>query len=403
VLRLFPALAAPDFRLLWFSVLPSMLGIQMAAVTIGFAAFALSGSATVLGGVSIATGLPMLLLSLVGGVVADRAARRTVLIGTQGALGLSAGVTAALAMTGNLAVWHLYLLGLAQGMAFAFNMPARQAFIAELVRPEHLRSAVTLNNAGMNFTRIAGPSVAGGLLALPVVGIGGVFATTTALFAAAMAALLRLPPHGADERSGARGGWAQLVAGLTHIRYRPALLALLTLGFIPLFFGMPIQTLLPLFADRVYGMGAVGLGLMSAAIGAGALAGSLMVALWAREGRLGPLQLMCGVGFGLALLGFGLSPTFPIAVALLAVVGFTSAGYASANQTLVMEHTDPPFHGRVNSVYLLSFGLMPVAAFPEAWLADHIGGPTTMVAAGAAVISGVLLAALCVPSYRRLR
>src|SRR5207253_596382 len=126
LVRLFPSLGEPRFRLLWLSMLPSTLALQMSAVTVGYAAFALSGSATALGGVSLATGLPMLLFGLVGGVVADRAPRRLVLLGTQSTLGIGALAVAALALSNQLAVWHLYALGLLQGTAFAFNMPARQ-------------------------------------------------------------------------------------------------------------------------------------------------------------------------------------------------------------------------------------------------------------------------------------
>jgi MFS family permease len=401
VVRLFPALRAPLFRLLWFSSLPSTLGVQMASVAIGYAAFLLSGSATALGGVSLATGLPMLSFALVGGVVADRAPRRLILIGTQTTLGLSAAAIAALALSGHLALWHLYVLGVAQGTAFAFNMPARQAFIAELVGSELLRSAISLNNATMNFARIAGPALAGGLIAVPMFGVGGVFVLIALMYAAALLNVLRLPAgHGTPAAAG-RGNWQQLVAGLNHIRMSSALLTLLTLGFLPMFFGMPYQTLLPLFAERVHGAGAIGLGLMNAAVGVGALAGSLTIAAYASGRGLGRLQIMLGMAFGAGLVGFGLAPSFPLAVAALVLVGFAFAGYAAVNQTLVMEHTAAEFHGRVISVYLMSFGLLPLATFPEAWGADHIGGPAMITIAGTAVLAAVGLTALLVPAYRR--
>jgi MFS family permease len=373
----------------------------MAAVTMGYAAFDLSGSATVLGFVSLATGLPMMLLSLVGGVVADRAPRRLVLMGTQTTLGLGAAAIAVLALTGHLEVWHLYALGFVQGTAFAFNMPARQAFIAELIPPQLLNSAVAVNNSGMNFARIAGPSLAGGLLSIPFVGVGGVFTTIAAMYGIVLIALVRLPERGAGDRVAGRRGWDQLVDGLRHIRRSPALLGLLTLGFIPLLFGMPFQTLLPLFAERVHGAGALGLGVMTAAVGAGALAGSVAVAILARGTGLGLLQAVMGVAFGLALVGFALAPSFVLAIVALVAAGVAYAGYLAVNETLIMAHTDREYYGRIMSVYLLSFGLMPVASFPEAFAADHVGGPATIATAGAIVVASVLLAQL-VPSYRRL-
>jgi MFS family permease len=402
LLQLFPALARARFRVFWLGMAPSMFAIQMGTVAIGFAAFSLTGSATVLGGVSLAQGVPMLLLSLVGGVVADRTSRRLVLIGSQTVLGVSAASIAILAFTGHLAVWELYVLSIAQGTAFSFNMPARQAYIAELVGPSQLRSAVTLNNTTMNFARIAGPSVAGVLLSLPGLGVGGVFAAMAAMYSTVIASLLRLPDSEPRRAGDITGGWSQLVEGLRYIRRTPTLFGLLMLGFIPLFFGLPFQSLLPLFAERVHRMGAPGLGMMGAAVGAGALSGAVAVALFSRSRRLGQLQIVLGIAFGLSLIGFGLAPSFPIALALLIAVGLTSAGYAALNQTLLMDHTDSQFHGRVMSVFLLSYGTVPFATFPEAWLADHIGGPAALALAGAVVSLSVLLVIAFVPSFRRL-
>jgi MFS family permease len=400
--RVFPSLREPAFRLLWISTLPGMLAIQMGTVAVGYAAFVLSGSAAALGGVSLAVGVPMLALALVGGVVADRFPRRAILIATQMTLGVSAAAIAALAFADQLALWHLYVYGFAQGTAFSFNMPARQAFIAELVAPELMRSAINLNNATMNFGRIAGPPVAGALLAVPALGVGGVYAVIAAMYVFVLFALVRLPESQVVEQKPGHGGWQQLVAGLEYIRSRPPLLALLTLGFVPLFFGMPYQTLLPLFSERVHETGAIGLGLMNAAVGVGALAGSVVLAVGHRSGGLGKAQMLLGIGFGVGLVAFGLAPTFAIAMVALGFVGFAFAGYAAVNQTLVMEQTDREFHGRVMSVYLMSFGLLPLATFPQAFLADYIGGPTMVAIAGAVAAGAVVLTALLLPWYRRM-
>jgi len=157
---LYPSLRVPSFRLLWLGMLPANIAFQMSQVAVGYAAFGLTGSAAALGIVSLASGVPQLLLGLVGGVAADRMPRRTVLLGTQSTLAMAALALAILAMTGTLQVWHLAVAALVQGCAFAFNMPSRQALIGELVGPKLLRNAVALNNAGMNFNRIAGPSLA---------------------------------------------------------------------------------------------------------------------------------------------------------------------------------------------------------------------------------------------------
>jgi hypothetical protein len=221
------------------------------------------------------------------------------------------------------------------------------------------------------------------------------------MYGAVLISLFRLPEQGATTHGRSRGGWEQLVDGLRHIRGTPALFGLLTLGFVPLFFGMPFQTLLPLFAEQVHNVGAMGLGIMTAAVGAGALGGSLMVALVARGHGLGRFQIGTGVLFGIALSAFALAPAFGFAIGALVAAGFAYAGYAAVNETLIMANTDHQYYGRVMSVYLLSFGLMPVAAFPEAFVADHIGGPATIAGAGVIVVAAVLVSQL-VPSYRRL-
>jgi MFS family permease len=401
---LFPALGVPSFRLLWLGMLPGTLAWQMSVVASGYAAFVLSDSATVLGLISSSIGLPMLLFSLVGGVVADRLPRRRVLLATQSALGAAAGVLAFLSLSGLLAAWHLVALGLVQGTAFAFNMPSRQAYVAELVgEKELLRSAVALNNAGVNFCRIAGPAVAGLLLSLPPVGVPGVFVVMTAMYGVVLGTLVRLPETAPADDARRPGGWAQLVEGLGYIRSSPVLLALLGLAFVPLFLGMPYQTLMPVFSERVFGAGAAGLGTLMAANGVGALGGSLAVATLAGGRRMALLQLGVGIVFGVGLLGFGLAPSFGVAAAALVAVGFASAAYTALNSTLIMANTEPRLYGRVMSVWLLTFGLVPLATLPTAWLADRIGAPLTVTGAGVLVALFVAAVAVLYPPYRRIR
>ena len=405
VLRLYPALTNPAFRLLWLGMLPATLAWQMSMIVNGYAAFVLSGSATVLGVVSIATGLPMIPFALVGGVVADRLSRRTVLLGTQGTFVVATGAIAALSLAGWLQVWHLVAYALFQGVAISFNVPARQSFIAELVGPQLVRNAIALNNAGMNCCRIAGPALAGALQAAPAVGVAGALVAMAAMYVVVVAALLGLPARAETSAPAAEhaGGWAEMLEGLRYIQGSPVLLALMGLALVPLCFGLPYQTLMPLFAEEVFAVGAGGLGALMTANGLGALAGSLAVAAVSGYSRPGVLQLRLGVGFGLALVGFGLAPAFPIALACLAVVGFTSAAYSALNNSLVMAHTEPRLYGRVMSVYLLTFAVMPIGSLPAAWLADHVGGPATVVGGGLAVAVLVVGVAILYRPYRQIR
>jgi MFS family permease len=383
-------------------MLPAIMANQMGMIATGYAAFMLTGSGTVLGFVSSAMSLPMLIFSLVGGVVADRTARRRVIMASQSAMCISAVLVSVLAFTGRLDVWHLVAFGLVQGAGFSFNMPARQAYVADLVGPNFLRSAISLQNAGMNFNRIAGPSLAGMLLALPLLGVGGTFAVMTLLYCVAISALLRLPPGQPtlDPTEQAPSGLGQMLEGLQYLRSSTPILLVLLVGFLPLVLSMPYQTLLPLFAQRVHGTGAPGLGILSAAAGIGALLGSLGVAASSRYPSPARLQMIAGAGLGLSLIGYALAPTFWLAVPLVALVGFGSAAFMALNNTLIMMNTEPRLYGRVMSVYLLTFGFAPLATIPAGWLADQIGGPLTLAAAGA-IVTLVIALATAFPPYRR--
>jgi MFS family permease len=395
LLRLYPVMADARFRLFWLGMLPTTLSWQLSVVAAPYAAFVLANSATVLGVVSLAGGLPMLVFGLIGGVAADRLPRRKVLIVIQTLLGLAAAQVAFFSLLGQLEVWHLLVFAVLQGISFSFNMPTRQAYLADLVPRSLLQNAVALNNAGINVCRIAGPALAGILLATPGIGVGGVFVTMIGMHAAGILTLLRLPDdsrRAAEAGARATSSWAQLVEGLTHIARSAPLRALLGSATLVVLFGMPYQALMPLFAERVFETGAVGLGTLMTATGLGALAGSLAVAALSSFPDPARLQLACGVGFGISLVAFGLAPTFLLATLALGLVGGLSSAYIAVNNTLIMENTEPRFYGRVMSVYLLTFATMPLGALPAAWLADQVGGRLTVVVCGVLVV--VVLAAL---------
>jgi MFS family permease len=381
-------------------MMPATLAVMMNQVASPYAAFTLSDSAAILGIVSVAQGLPMLLLSLVGGVAADRLPRRLVLIGSQATLGLAAAVLAALGMTGNLQVWHVVASSFVQGAAFAFNMPARQAYIAELVPGAQLANAVALNNAGQNFCRVAGPALAGMLMAFPRVGIGGAFLSMAGMYGFALAALFRLPVTRRVHTGGGRA--AHLIEGLRYVRSSPAIMTLIAMNLVVVVFGMPYQTLMPVVAERVFTAGAEGLGWLLAASGAGALTGAVVVASVSRLRRPATVQVGLAIALGLSLIGFSTTRSFPIALALLVVVGFLFSSFSALNNTLLMANTEPHLTGRVMSIYLLTWGAMPVGSLPLAWLADHAGAPIALGVAGGLVSALAVGLAVLFPAGRQI-
>jgi MFS family permease len=302
-----------------------------------------------------------------------------------------------------IAIWQLVLLGVLQGTIFSFNMPTRQAFLAELVGPDEMMNAVALNNAGMNVTRIFGPALAGFLIAVPFIGLSNVFGFMAACYLLPVLMLLQIRPRYAAIDRPKAPMLQEFLAGLRYIRRHEVLGMLLILGLAPIILGFPYQMLLPVFAsDAVHGVGARGLGLMSACTGLGALAGALVIASATGVRRRGRLQLTAGAAFGVSLLGFGIAPTFPLALLALAVVGFSGSVYQSLNSTLIMTSSEPAYYGRVMSVNLMGFSLMPIASLPMGLIADHLGAPRTVLLCGLAVTLFVVGVATFVRSYRRI-
>lgn len=405
LLRLYPALHNGKFVLLWLGAMPATLAVMMNQVASPFAAFTLSDSAAILGVVSLAQGLPMLLLSLVGGVAADRLPRKLVLMGSQTTLGLSAAALAVLGLMNSLQVWHIVVASIIQGASFAFNMPARQAFIAELVTRPQLANAAALNNAGQNLCRVAGPALAGMLMAVPAIGIGGAFLAMAGMYAFALGALFKLPTRreaGTVVSRTAVGTVERLVEGLRYVRSRPALLVLIAMNLIVVVFAMPYQTLMPVVAERVFGAGAEGLGWLMAASGVGALTGAVLVASLSRLRRPAAVQVGLAIGLGLALVIFSTMRSFHIALALLVVVGFLFSSFSALNNTLLMANCDARLTGRVMSIYLLTWGAMPIGSLPLAWIAERAGAPIALALAGGLVAVGSIALTMLFPAGRRI-
>ena len=399
--RPFTALEERDFRNLWVGMLPGTLAMQMGMVTTGWVAYDISGSAASVGLVALGSGIPMLTLGLFGGVVADRFPKRRTLLMTQSLIGVAATISAVLVLTGVIQIWHLMLISALQGVGFAFNMPSRQAFVAQLISRERLMNAVALNNAGMNFSRVIGPSIAGLLIA--VVGPGEVYVLMALMYAFVVYGLTRIPQMGAPVGTNRPSPLRSLADGLGYVRSNTVVFTLLLLAFAPVLLGMPYQQLMPVFADDVFNVGASGLGLLLSVNGIGALIGSLGVAGMNNSfRRRGMLQMAMGILFGLSIAVFALAQSYPVALATLLVAGASSAGFQSLNSTLVMMNTEPAYHGRVMSVYMLTFSAMPLGVVPFGIFTDIYGAPITIGIGGLLLMVVIGAVGFLHPSYRHI-
>jgi MFS family permease len=367
----------------------------MSTVASSYAALTISGSATAMGLAGAAPGISMLLLLLVGGVIADRFNRKAILLITQCLLGLAAAAIAFLGFANRLEVWHLVALGLTQGVLFAVGGPTRQSFLADLAGPKLLPNAMALFNVGINLSRIVGPALAGALLSLEGLGTASVFAFMTLIYAVILPVIVGLPVHRRDEppalKTAAQTGWEQLLGGLHYIVSSRRLLGLIGLAFAGSVFGLPFQQIMPVFTERVFEVGASGLGIILSSLGIGALVGSLAVGPFATSSKVDTLQYGSGLGFGLLLVLFGLAPEFTSATVLMFIIGAVSAAFIALNNAVILTATDRPYFGRVVAVYGMTFAVMPIAALPLAWLTEQIGPRPTVVAEGVVLTLAVLI------------
>jgi MFS family permease len=402
--KTFAALGGHNYRWFWTSLLLYFMAMQMSQIARAFLAYDITGKATALGIVSVAWGLPMSVFSPLGGVVADRVDKKKLLLVTQTFITFFYLVMALLVHAGVIEIWHLVVISFFQGIVWAFNMPARQAFVPELVAEgESLMNALALNSGAMNATRIIGPSLAGALIALPWFGMTGTFYAVVALDTAVLFALYKIESPGVTRRHIARPFWEEMTVGVRYMLNYWSLVVLMLMAFVVVLVGMSYFVLLPVFAsEEVYDVGSFGFGMMNTFVGVGAIIGSLLMARMSSYPHRAGLQLLVGVGFGVGLLLFGIAPVFVVALATLSLVGFMSTSYATLNNTLIFAHTEREFTGRVMSVYVLTWSLQPIAILPLSASADLVGARPVMVVVGLTIASFVAMVAVLYPGYRRI-
>ena len=398
----FASLRNPHFRLLWISMLFSFTAIQMMITAQGFLTFELTGTATSLGLVSLGWGIPQLLFTLVGGVAADRLHKRWLTVISQTIMAITSAGLAVLIQTDVIAVWHVFVMALITGTVFAFNVPARQAWIPELVGEERLMNAVALNTTAFTSTGIIGPALAGGLIAMPFLGLTGVYYLMAACFAMTAVLLSRIPGGAPSQTTEREPPLQAMFAGVRYVRHHRFLPTLILMGFVPIVLGMPYRTFFPVFVEDVYGAGPVALGMMGLFMALGALVGSLGVASLTNRSKRSQIQIVGGVGFGVALILFAAAPVLWMGLLALVLVGLASNGYWALNNTMVLGATDPAYFGRVMSIYMLSWSVMPFVALPQSALADGIGVQWMMGGVGILLIAVLLTIVLLLPGYRTL-
>ena len=391
----FAALENLEYRRLWIGGLISFLAVQMEFVSRGWLANELTGSNAGLGAVYLGFGVPMLLLTPWGGVAADRLPKRAVLMGCQLTLAASSLAVAAGEFFGFMSYPLLIGTAVLQGAGFSFLGPARMAFTGELVGRARLGNAVVLQQMSMNGTRTFGPSIAGALIGIPAFGVGGVYLMTSTFMLAAVWNTSRLPHGRPDPDREVRSPLQEMGAGVRYVRDRTQVLILVLTSLVVVMFAFPYVAFLPRIATKVFEVDASGYGLLSSASAVGALLASLFIAGKASGPSAVRIQIVCGVLFGLGVAVLGHAPSFVVGVLILTLIGAASSGFQSLNNSLVLDKTDLAYHGRVQSLMMLSFSGFGMMALPLGIVADSIGITTTLgvmggIAATAVVVSMLL-------------
>ncbi|MDI9627011.1 MAG: MFS transporter [Acidobacteriota bacterium] len=374
---IFSSLASANYRRYFTGALFSNIGSWMGRTAVSWLVLMelTDGSASALGFVTAIMFLPGLVLAPVAGSVADRFAKRKILLLTQSVFAVDAVFMAALVLSGRAELWMVYLISFIDGLCFTLDNPARQSFVSELVGAENLPNAIGLNSASFNTARLIGPGLAG--LMIAALGTGWVLALDCLTYGAMLLGLLRLNPdelHPAPVQTG-RGRTRE---GFRYALGRPDLLVLLACGFAVGGLGFNFQISNAVMATQFYGRGPGEYGVLGSAMGAGALA----AALWAAGRGQARLRFILGgmAGYTVFNLVAAFSPRFGLFAALQVPIGLATATVLVTGNTLIQSGTSPQMRGRVMALWgLVIMGVTPLVSPLVGWLGDHLGPQSTVL------------------------
>ena len=397
----------PVYRLYYGGLLCQMFPMNMQMMARSLLIYRLTGSAAILGAMSFAHAVPMLFLSLLGGVIADRVQKKYVIIAGQvGSAAVSLGVALALTL-GYLSVeragswWILVVASILQGTIMGLMMPSRQAIMREIVSVEQLMNAVSLTTMGMNVLRLFAPALTGFLI--DAFDFEAVYYVMTASYLMAVVFIAFMPPTSTITIRRA-SALTNIKEGLSYIRHETTLLLILAFTLFAVLLSMPYFILMPIFADDILkvggiAVGATGMGWLMSISGIGAIIGSITFASLPNKKR-GLMLLASGVIMGLALVSFSFSSSYSLSLAVMVFVGLGQTGRMTLGNTLLQYYVEAEYRGRVMSIYIMQFGLSSLGAFAAGLLAESMG---VQWAVGGFAMLLVFLSILALTFLPRLR
>ncbi|MCH7743912.1 MAG: MFS transporter [Proteobacteria bacterium] len=406
---MFDSLRIRDFRFLWVSNLCASFAMQMQMVARGWLIYDMTSSPLALTWVMLSFMLPTFIFSLAGGVIADRLQKKPIMIVSQILNAMATLLMAYIIFSGQITFWHFVYFGLFNGTVLSFSMPARSAVIPEVVGQEKLVNAMALQSATFNLSRILGPALAGGLIALfaagditSTLGVGIVFFIIAGLYLLSVLATSMLHYVGSPLESNKASPIDDIKEGFRYMRDEKVILGLLIMGFVPFTFGFSASFLLPAFNKDVIGGGPDDLGLLLTSMGVGALFGSLILARLGDFSGKGRVMFHSAYLWAISLAGFAISENLVVAMIMGAMTGLFGSVFGALNMSIVQLAIKPEIRGRVMSMMMMSFGLMPVGVIPVSVLAEYVGIDVALMFAAVMLAASMLLLDYLFPDLRRI-
>ena len=394
---MFRSIENGNYRLYFFGQMVSLLGSWLQSVAQAWLVYRLTGSSFQLGLVVFIGQAPLLFLSPIGGLIADRYPRRWVVAANQGTSMLLAFVLAALTLWGHVRVWQILVLAGLQGIINAVDVPARQALVSEIVDADNLLNAVALNSSIFNNASSVAPVIAGFLVA--TIGEGWCFAINGATYLAVIAGLLMMHLEEHRKDRGTQSALLSVREGFHFVHHTAPIRRILVVLAVVSLLGAPFTVLMPIFADKILHAGPWALGILMSANGVGALIGSLLLASRRGLTGLGRWIVFGSAGFGAALILFSLSRSFALSSLILASAGFCMFYEITAANTLVQAMSPNALRGRVIAILsMLILGVAPFGALIAGFLAQHLGASLTVGIGGLACIAGAVLCSVNLPA-----
>lgn len=404
-LKTFDSLKNPVFRLYYIGMVGQWSSMNIQIVARSLLIYRISDSGTILGLAALANAIPMIIMSLFGGAIADRVEKRKVLFYTQVAsLIVALGVAMAL-LEGYLSEdipgswWILIVASVVQGAIMGLMMPSRQAIISEIVEPEKVMNAVSLNTMGMNGFRILAPAATGFLI--DAFDFHAVYFISTAMYGLAAVCMFLMPRTTPTVGHG-NSPLADIIDGMKYIRREKSILLILAATFLAMICGMPFMQLMPIITEDILKVGASGLGILLSISGIGAILGSLALATVPSR-RRGLIMILGGSLMGAALVVFAFSRWWYLSLVFVALVGLGQTTNRTVGNALVQNYTEPEYRGRVMSFMMMGLGLSSLGTFFAGIMAEHLGIQWAIGGLAMILIAGTVIIYAMTPRLRKLK